>query len=197
MYSTSQIPRMSKYKFLFTKQRENPHALGTHLFASQFPGSNIKMTFSVNFQCNEVSVFICCFHMWMPNEKWRHGKITSGIKTCVVCKMTLYLLMAGETKRAENTGSVLSFFTLSASLSSPACGRTYKVGLIWQALNYKRHEAVIVRRQFPSCLFAVLAGVGLPVSCSFRPHRPLVGKDMTAALDFFQYRLSILSSRTI
>lgn len=38
----------------------------------------------------------------------------------------------------------------------------------WVCLNYKRREAVILQRQFPSCLFAVLVAVGPPVSCSLR-----------------------------
>lgn len=63
----------------------------------------------------------------------------------------------------------LSFFADSLdSFCSHTHWKTSKVSLIRPTLNYKRREAVILQRQFPSCLFAVLVAVGPPVSCSLR-----------------------------
>jgi len=53
----------------------------------------------------------------------------------------------GEPKR-ENAGVV------------PRVPEHTEVGLTSQTLNSERREADILRRQFPSCLFAVLAAAG-------------------------------------
>lgn len=73
-------------------------------------------------------------------------------------------------------------------------GRTYSVSLKWQVLNYKRHKAIILLRQFPSCRFAVLACVRL-ASQLFISNALAIGRYRSAItlLDFFQERLSFPS----
>lgn len=91
----------------------------------------------------------------------------------------------------------LSFFADSLdSFCSHTHWKTSKVSLIRPTLNYKRREAVILQRQFPSCLFAVLVAVGPPVSCSLRAaDRLQVASWRRRRLFFlFQYGLWILPS---